>query len=373
MPSVSGSDAESHVAEARADYVRSLAEPRAEEQLAFLSNLQRILQEGDFSATYKFALLIALTELAVERGEDGTAPLRLEIAWIAEKFAELYWPQTIPYRSGVDGDARILAQNLGQTAKVAATLLRLREVTGANSISQARESREWQQALAAIGQTVRTQPLKFLQNVGGGTLDFIYSTTHEPLAIELRPGVAFNFRRFSGLIGDLARSGWIRHVRANSRNRELIGESGDLESFMFGTQRAALEPVREFLHSFQASQCFYCGRRLNSGGDVDHFIPWSLYPRDLAHNFVLAHEECNRSKSDMLAGLTHLRRWKDRNRDHGIAIGEEIRRRGFVNDLDCSHTVARWAYRHAARTSAHGWLARGCTEPIGSDHFASVS
>jgi hypothetical protein len=38
-------------------------------QLGFLGNVQRILEEGRFTATCEFALLIALTDLAVERNE----------------------------------------------------------------------------------------------------------------------------------------------------------------------------------------------------------------------------------------------------------------------------------------------------------------
>jgi 5-methylcytosine-specific restriction endonuclease McrA len=44
--------------------------------------------------------------------------------------------------------------------------------------------------------------------------------------------------------------------------------------------------------------------------EVDHFIPFSLYPRDLMHNFVLACPSCNRSKSDSLAARVHLDRWE---------------------------------------------------------------
>jgi hypothetical protein len=39
--------------------------PTPEQQIQFLHDLQRIFEEGDFSATYKFALLMALAEIAV--------------------------------------------------------------------------------------------------------------------------------------------------------------------------------------------------------------------------------------------------------------------------------------------------------------------
>ena len=51
--------------------------PLPEAQLVFLSKLQRLFAEGDFTATYKFALLIALADLAVELGDDSGEALEL--------------------------------------------------------------------------------------------------------------------------------------------------------------------------------------------------------------------------------------------------------------------------------------------------------
>ena len=76
--------------------------PSAEQQLQFLQHLQRLFDEGDFVATYKYALLMSLAELAVESGVDE-GELELPMVRVAEKFAELYWPQTLPYVSGVTG------------------------------------------------------------------------------------------------------------------------------------------------------------------------------------------------------------------------------------------------------------------------------
>ena len=62
------------------------APPGDRGQLDFLQHVQRIFDEGEFVATYKFALLIALVELAIERGDDTGAPLDLDLHSIAEKF-----------------------------------------------------------------------------------------------------------------------------------------------------------------------------------------------------------------------------------------------------------------------------------------------
>ena len=74
--------------------------PSPEEQVLFLRNIQRLLDEGQFVASYKFALLHALADLCVLRGDDSGAPLTLTHAEIAEKFIELYWQQCRPFEIG---------------------------------------------------------------------------------------------------------------------------------------------------------------------------------------------------------------------------------------------------------------------------------
>ena len=95
--------------------------PSAQEQLKFLKNLQLILQSGSFSSTYKFALLISLSRLAIERGQDSGESLALEYTDIAEKFIELYWKQAVPYTFNDQGQL-ILNQNNGKQAALYANL-----------------------------------------------------------------------------------------------------------------------------------------------------------------------------------------------------------------------------------------------------------
>ena len=93
---------------------------------------------------------------------------------------------------------------------------------------------------------------------------------------------------------------------------------------MFETSRQALTVVATGLRKI-TNRCHYCGQTVREA-DVDHFIPHSLYPRDLAHNFVLAHPACNRSKSDTLAAKQHLLNWLDFvqvNADDLSQIGQE--------------------------------------------------
>ncbi len=92
--------------------------PDPERQVQFLFNVQRLISDGSFVATYKFALLLALADLAVERGDDTTESLPLDTRDLAEKFVDLYWRQVLPWVPGRGGATGRLAQATGQGAAV---------------------------------------------------------------------------------------------------------------------------------------------------------------------------------------------------------------------------------------------------------------
>ena len=85
------------------------------DELTFLRKLQRLLDEGDFTSTYKFALLNALADLSVERTPAHDGSLRLEVRALAEKLIEYYWRQVRPYRA-VATHGAVLKQNTNMQA-----------------------------------------------------------------------------------------------------------------------------------------------------------------------------------------------------------------------------------------------------------------
>jgi hypothetical protein len=111
------------------------------------------------------------------------------------------------------------------------------------------------------------------------------------------------------------------------------------------------------LRDLQKGACFYCGNAIRGeGGAVDHFIPWSRYPLDLGHNFVLAHAACNGDKRDMLAAVGHLERWFERNDIEEKALVEVFNAARFPFDADASSSIALWAYENAERAQAQLWV-----------------
>src|SRR5688572_28840645 len=140
-----------------------------------------------------------------------------------------------------------------------------------------------------------------LQRVGADRLDFLYEERLVDGAIVLRPGIAACFQQQFTVVQALVQMAWLTFVQKLPPNRPLLGATGDLAEFLFGAERAGIRAIVEGLSGLQQGRCFYCGRSMTERVAVDHFIPWSRYPRDLGHNFVLAHDSCNQSKRDMLA------------------------------------------------------------------------
>lgn len=337
--------------------MQSAPPPSPKAQLAFLTKLQRLFSEGDFTATYKFALLVALADMSVECGADDGRELLLSKRQIADRFVELYWRQSAPYGTGRLGSSvGILVQNGGSQAAVVKAISEFRARFNVASAQAARTlTAPYNALLAAVTKTVSAQPIECLQNLANATEEFLYRDEKNGW-IRLKSGVAYCLRRFQPLVQQLARAHWVDHVKRNRMNQPILGDADDLEAFLFETPRQSLALLAVGLRKLDGDKCFYCGGR-TTVADVDHFIPFSQYPRDLAHNFVLAHPRCNRSKSDTLAAKPHLERWLQRlmsRADDLVQIGLEA---GMGADSEISRQVAAWGYTNAHSSGGRAWVA----------------
>jgi 5-methylcytosine-specific restriction endonuclease McrA len=341
--------------------------PSAEEQLTFLTKLQRLFTEGDFTATYKFALLISFADLAVESGRDDGDALSLHLRQIAERFVGLYWRHVTPYGGGSsDSQTLVLSQNAGAQAAVLTAIANFRAQSKATSLLQARREPGYGALLTQVASVVSAQPLNYLQNFGGVTDRFLYERTG-PGRITLKPGVAYCLRRFYPLVQQLSRSHWVGHVKSNHRNHVVLGDGADLEEFLFSTSRQSLALIGAELRKLDGAHCFYCGHGLEHA-DVDHFVPFSLYPRDLIGNFVLAHAGCNRSKSDTLAAKPHLERWMERLMKKDGQLQEIGLSAGVQTDSTTLRKVAMWGYSSACQSNSRAWLSPANYLPVDSSY-----
>lgn len=334
--------------------------PSPSEQVTFLRRLQRILDEGSFVATYKYALLHAIADLCVTKGDDSGAPLTLSTEEIAERFIDLYWRQAVPFPAGQE--TGVLSQNTGRQAAI---VRRVREARASypGSLDRYKDmSDEWPTLLRVVERNVCEMPLWKLQTVGQEQIEFLYENRGQGREVTLRPGVAYCFRAFYPMITDMLEGAWSHFVRR--LNPDILGHRADLRTFLFGSDRSPLAVYRPLLEDLQEGRCLYCHDRLRGALAVDHFIPWRRYPTDLGHNFVLAHDRCNGQKGDRIAAEAHLRRWWERNTLHAERLGIRLRDQGLPHDREATRRVAAWAYGQLEEAGGQAWLMAAELEPL---------
>lgn len=327
-------------------------------QLDFIAYIQRMLVEGDFSATYKFALLHAIADVCIEQPlKSGEDKLIIELPTLADKMIDLYWYHATPFSSEQTGENALLKQNTGTQSKVIRVLFECQQ-NNIRNFRQLKQSSFYQPTFNAAMTTLKNGPLWRLQILAKQEECFLYPHTKSTKSVVLNAGIASCFRRFYDLVVYLAKNAWMQKIQSIKHNQVLIGPQSQLHDFLFGVDRNTLIKAKPVLVELQSNRCFYCQKTMKGEIEVDHFIPFARYSHDLGHNFVAAHSVCNNSKRDFLAAQLHRERWQEQNLViHERSLSEALSPY-FYCDADKSQAVSDWAYQVACVNGAKLWLSR---------------
>lgn len=349
-----------------------LPQGRDRRHIAFAEKVMTLLDEGHFTATYKFAVLLGLLDLCRERSRsDGSAPTSVTTRQLAEKVIEFYWAQTTPYPgSSEKGILRQLRSRPEARAAIIKDLLEFREEALADpSLPLGRvrveSPQDFKRLVKSVEWTLIRYPLPRLQEFGGVKDRFIYEITWDE---DVRKGEVNAYHRgaqssfdntirfkdeasehlvlLSPLLRPLIEQKWTDMVsRLNGLPENALRE------FMFGANRISLEPVRTGLVEIEGGRCFYCAERFGGSGKrspvVDHFIPWARHPTNAIENLVPAHDRCNHRKRDFLAAAQHVEKWTSRIATHsstGNQLRTLARERSWETDPGRTLSVARAIY-----------------------------
>ena len=319
-------------------------------QLEFLTKLQRILGEGLFVASYKYALLLALAELSVEGSiqPDGTLPIELDD--LADRFITLYWRQVAPF-----GGKKMLTQNTGRQASIIGKIATFK--AQAPTLAVARNKAAWSRLVRDVGRLLNLMPLWRLQLVGKERLDFLYEERLVDRGIVLRPGIAACFRAQFGVVQALVQTAWLSFVQRLPLNRPILGSTTDLSDFLFGSERSVRwETSREGCSSSNRERASiavtgfvmlerwttsYHGRATPSISVTTSYWHMPLATRTSATCWRLL--DIWRGGSSATTRIQPI--WRK--------VFDSAR---FPFDADASLSVAEWAYESAERSGALVWV-----------------
>lgn len=323
-----------------------------------------LLDSGRFTATYKYATMLALLDLCMERSDrNGIPPTSVTTKQIAEKFIELYWPHTNSYKH--KNPHCVLLQNTSGQARVISLINKAKDRTDDPSLPFSRfkikNGSEYNKLINRVEFEVIINPLPRLQNIDGAPDEhFLYSINWDTKIdqkivsqyhkgqsdfnnqILFHEGIPETLIRLNALLRPLIHQRWTAMVAKINE----VPES-HLSQFLFDKSRENVIIVRDELRQIQNDRCFYTNEPLGKDVAVDHFIPWARYPDNNLANLVLANSKVNLAKLDHLAAIRHLKKWADRNFGNLAtikALKDIEHRRAFPFTPDKSLNIARSIY-----------------------------
>ena len=146
--------------------------------LALAERILELLDQGRFTATYKYAVLLALLDLCLENAaRDGAAPDLLTTRQLAVKIVELYWPHTRPWATGA---LRQSSGPGGGQAEIVAAIERFRAAAasdGSTPLAEAlaRAPARYRRLLDFVEWKLIEMPLPRLQTIGDESVTFLYA------------------------------------------------------------------------------------------------------------------------------------------------------------------------------------------------------
>ena len=332
--------------------------------LGLAERIIAVLDRGSFNATYKYAVLLALLDLALEgTSASGAPPESVTTVQLAEKVISLYWSQAFPFTKA----SGVLKQNAGRStaqAKIVRLIEGFRKGAADRFAGIERARRTDPEGYCTLLNRVEwvliEMPLPKLQRVGTSSEPFLYFIgwndgdnppsqravaryqRGEPMQFDnrltLAPGAGAALVRLNAMLRPLIHREWATLVAQLNRL-----PSAELEDFLFGVERSVPKRLRGDLTDLQDNCCFYCGAKLRSSGQVDHFIPWSRHQSDRIENLVVSDARCNGAKSDHLAAAAHLLEWRLRLEKADLEAMATKRR--WPSDKGAAQGVASAIYR----------------------------
>ncbi len=152
--------------------------PEQRGAIGFAEKVLELLDEGRYTATYKYAVLLALIDVCLECTEaSGAPPNMVTTRQLAEKIVQLYWPHTVPFVG--QSATTVLKQNLVGQAEIISAIARFRarhtsDPTVPHWQSRMAAPAAYERLVKLIEWKLIEMPLPRLQVMGHLPREFIY-------------------------------------------------------------------------------------------------------------------------------------------------------------------------------------------------------
>lgn len=279
-----------------------------------LDRIERVLRQDHKVATYKLALLRALSSIATTQARTvrwlGDGWVAVPLREVAELWVDYYWPlfESEDFLPQMNDEFSATRHKLRFARSLEAIIMHFRQQGGLPSFRSARAAGELDPRAAAHHRTltrdlvtaIRTGPVKYAGRSSGRQL-FEYADGHVLVEEALWQELSLM-------------SHWIEDslvVRWAGLSRQLAeaGGSATPQRVMEQTLRILLTPAdaeretdvaRNVYQQVGADRCVWSDKSITRGFDVDHVIPFRLWRSNALWNLLPAAKSVNTNKSDRL-------------------------------------------------------------------------
>jgi 5-methylcytosine-specific restriction endonuclease McrA len=255
--------------------------------MSYMNSVAHILERGQFTNSYKFALLRSLAAFGMKSGKGETV---VKTEQLAENFVKLFWPLTLRF-------------NIRQATvpdKEPVVMRYIRDEASALDLSPETPLRDFQKnysnlyskLVLKVSKNAFGNVIPRFHTVGRGRVTpLLYEASNEGILISA------NSRGFlqqnHKALDLLAIGSWVKFTEKFTSAPRLYEK---IQGLAF--KRSALKPYREFFQSVLGeTECFYCGGSILPQPHVEHVVPWSFVAEDKVWNLVLSCKDCNFKKS----------------------------------------------------------------------------
>jgi len=261
------------------------------------------LERGQFSNSYKFALLRSLAAYGTKSGHGAET---IEVEWLAERFIEFYWPLAL----------RFNIRQATVSNRDPVVMHYIRDERDALKLSpemtlptyRKKHPKRYLNLKSKVVSNAFEHVIPRLHTVGSGKVSpRLYSTTGQNICVAAK---ARTFLQQNHKAIDLLAIGsWVKFTEKFTSAPRLYEKIQGLPP-----KRSSPKTYKEFFQSTLGDdECFYCGGAIMPQPHVEHVIPWTFVAEDKVWNLVLSCKDCNSEKSSRVPTKKFVNKLVKRN------------------------------------------------------------
>ncbi len=302
------------------EWVSQLFQLKSSANTRPIDQIEGILNHDKKSATYKFALFRALSELATQSPNSvswlADEEVALPVRFVCEKWLQYYWPlvESETFIPQLNGEQKGRGKPIKFRTNLSILIDQYRAVGGYSAFRIDRNkgtlSGAIQKILKAVMSDIEQAIVKGPVVYSGGALItgrvFKYDSKAKKIIIPKDLWIELSHLGY-----------WVSQavILQWAEKTTKLGDSVDAATVINllldkEDERTTYE-ARKIFSGLPILECVWTGTNLKSGFDVDHVIPFDLWHNNDSWNLLPASKRANGSKSNKLPSAEILKARKD--------------------------------------------------------------